>query len=384
MTAKVLLVDDEVNVLHSIRRGLRGRFEVDLAEGGLAALQRIRNNGPYAVVVSDMQMPQVTGLQVLSEARRLSPDTVRVMLTGNADQRTASAAVNEGEIFRFLNKPCSTDDLTQTLNAAIRQYDRVTTEKHILSKTLTGSVGLITEVLSLVNPTAFGKAGRFRLLAKKICEKLNVDDAWQIEVAAMLAPVGCVAVPDLVLQKASKGQPLTAEERNLLDQAPKVGAQLVSKIPRLELISEMIAKQSEVPKSVAEYPGPGPYTDPAQRVAFGGFILRLLNDFDDLAEKGSMLDAVRGLQGNKNSIHPPQLLQLIEELTVGKLERRMVTVKELREKMILEENVLTNTGDILIAKGNEVTSSLIQRLIAFEQTAAGVRQPILVTTNVKP
>ncbi len=97
-----------------------------------------------------------------------------------------------------------------------------------------------------------------------------------------------------------------------------------------------------------------------------------------------MLDAVRGLQGNKNSIHPPQLLQLIEELTVGKLERRMVTVKELREKMILEENVLTNTGDILIAKGNEVTSSLIQRLIAFEQTAAGVRQPILVTTNVKP
>ncbi len=124
MTAKVLLVDDEVNVLHSIRRGLRGRFEVDLAEGGLAALQRIRNNGPYAVVVSDMQMPQVTGLQVLSEARRLSPDTVRVMLTGNADQRTASAAVNEGEIFRFLNKPCSTDDLTQTLNAAIRQYDR--------------------------------------------------------------------------------------------------------------------------------------------------------------------------------------------------------------------------------------------------------------------
>ncbi len=155
----------------------------------------------------------------------------------------------------------------------------MTTEKHILSKTLTGSVGLITEVLSLVNPTAFGKAGRFRLLAKKICEKLNVDDAWQIEVAAMLAPVGCVAVPDLVLQKASKGQPLTAEERNLLDQAPKVGAQLVSKIPRLELISEMIAKQSEVPKIRCRIPWARPLHRSSATRCFWGLYLEIAQRF---------------------------------------------------------------------------------------------------------
>ena len=383
MSSKVLLVDDEVNVLQSIRRGLRGSFEVDLAEGGLAALQRLRNDGPYAVVVSDMQMPQVSGLQVLSEARKVSPDTVRIMLTGNADQQTASNAVNEGEIFRFLNKPCPTDVLSKTLNAAIRQYDRITTEKLILSRTLTGSVGLITEVLSLVNPTAFGKAGRYRQLAKMICDKLHVDDAWQFEVAAMLAPVGYVAVPDLVLKKVAQGQPLTGEERGLIDNASKVGAKLVSKIPRLELISEMIAKQSEPPKSAAEYPGPGPHADPNKRVAFGGFLLRLLNEFDELAEQVSMLDAIRILQAKKDTVHPGELLDLIAELTVGKLESRMVSVKELREKMILEENVMTNTGEILIAKGNEVTGSLIQRLIAFEQTPLGVRQPILVSTHVK-
>lgn len=382
MSNKVLVVDDEVNILHSIRRGLRGSFELDLAEGGLAALQRLRNDGPYAVVVSDMQMPQVNGLQVLSEARRVSPDTVRIALTGNADQQTVTEAINEGEIFRFLNKPCSSEDLAKTLNAAIRHYDRVTTEKMILSKTLTGSVGLITEVLSLVNPTAFGRAGRLRQLAKKICEQLHIEDAWQLEVAAMLAPVGFVAVPDLVLQKSAKGLPLTGEEKAMIDNAPKVGAQLVGKIPRLELISHMIAKQNEPLKTMEPYPGAGPHDD-ARRTLFGSYVLRLLNEFDELAERGSMLDAIRTLQSDLSHGHPKELVDVLAELTVGKLESRMVMVRDLREKMILEENILTNHGEILISKGHEVTGSLIQRLIAFEQTPVGVRQPFLVTANMK-
>ncbi len=177
------------------------------------------------------------------------------MLTGNNDQKTVADAVNDGEVFRFLNKPCPIDELMKTIQAGIRQYDRVTTERAILSKTLTGSVGLITEILSLVNPTAFGRAGRLRQLAKRLCEKLQVEDAWQIEVAAMLSQIGYVAVPEAILQKSSKGLPLTVEETLLLDSQAKIGSQLVGKIPKLEMVAEMIGRQGER-FDLVTYPGP--------------------------------------------------------------------------------------------------------------------------------
>ena len=83
----VLLVDDEPNVLHAFRRGLHGRFNLHLAEGGPAAVKMLQDEGPFAVVVCDMQMPDIDGLSVLSVAKRIAPDTIRVMLTGNADQQ---------------------------------------------------------------------------------------------------------------------------------------------------------------------------------------------------------------------------------------------------------------------------------------------------------
>lgn len=382
MTQKVLLVDDELNLLQSLRRGFRGQFELDLAEGGLAGLQMIRNNGPYAVVVSDMRMPQVTGLQVLAEAKRLAPDTIRIMLTGNADQKTASDAVNEGEVFRFVSKPCPSDELANTIHAALRLYERNTAEKAVLSKTLTGSVGLITEVLSMVNPTAFGQAGKLRQMAKRLCDKLGVADAWQIEVAAMLSQVGCVAVPEPILQKVYGGQTLHADERAIYESHPRIGSQLVAKIPRLELVAEMIAKQFERPRSRDQFPGLGPHTDARQRVEFGAFVLRLLIEFNQLAEQYSLAEAIERIQSNSESYHPSALLDAISELTVGRLETRLVHVRDLQEKMVLDEHVVTNAGDVLIAKGHEVTSSLIQRLWVFERTALGVRQPFRVRCHV--
>ncbi len=106
MTARVLYVDDEPAVLAGFVRILRKRFVVHTADGGAAGLERMTVDGPYAVVVSDMRMQGMDGVQFLKEVRQLSPETTRIMLTGNADQKTASVAINEGNVFRFLTKPC--------------------------------------------------------------------------------------------------------------------------------------------------------------------------------------------------------------------------------------------------------------------------------------
>ncbi len=96
MTEKILLVDDELNILQSMQRQLRKRFEIVIAESGAEALTVLKSKGPFAVIVSDMRMPGMDGVQLLSRVKESYPNVVRMMLTGNADQATASEAVNAG------------------------------------------------------------------------------------------------------------------------------------------------------------------------------------------------------------------------------------------------------------------------------------------------
>src|SRR4051812_33879698 len=101
MNNKILCVDDDPNILQGYKRALRRDFDIQIAEGGSEALTTIEKEGPFAVIVSDMRMPVMDGVQFLSRVREIAPQTVRMMLTGNADQQTAIDAVNEGNIFRF-------------------------------------------------------------------------------------------------------------------------------------------------------------------------------------------------------------------------------------------------------------------------------------------
>jgi len=103
MTEKVLFVDDDPNLLASCERNFRRKFQIETAEGGELALQKITERGPFAVVVSDRQMPRMDGIKFLSLVKERAPDTVRIMLTGNADLEGAVKVVNEGNIFRFLS-----------------------------------------------------------------------------------------------------------------------------------------------------------------------------------------------------------------------------------------------------------------------------------------
>ena len=155
MKPKILLVDDEVNVLQAYTRVLRSRFALESAESGSQALEVLKANGPFAAIVSDMRMPGMDGVELLSWVRELYPDTVRIMLTGNADQQTATDAVNQGAIFRFLSKPCDSEVLASTLEQAIRQHELITSEKSLLQDTLKGSIRMLvvegTYVLGLEN-----------------------------------------------------------------------------------------------------------------------------------------------------------------------------------------------------------------------------------------
>lgn len=124
MENRVLFVDDDYNVLDAYKRQLRKKFDIETALGSEEGLAAVRDNGPYSVIVSDLRMPGMDGIQFLSCVKEEVPESVRMMLTGYADLQNAIKAINSGSIFRLLTKPCAPQVLAEALAEGFEQYDR--------------------------------------------------------------------------------------------------------------------------------------------------------------------------------------------------------------------------------------------------------------------
>ena len=361
MAEKILLVDDDNNILDGYRRSLGREFLMETALGGEQALKLAADNGPYAVVVSDMRMPGMDGIQLLSKIKAQSPDTIRVMLTGNAEIDTAINAINEGSIFRFLTKPCSKEMMAKTLTAALVQYRLVTAEKQLLEQTLSRSIQVLTEVLSLVNPAAFSRAERARRYIHHIATSMKLPNVWQYEVAAMMSQLGCVTLPSETIEAVYSGEKLSPNEQAQYDAHPSVACDLLSKIPRLEPIARMIEHQNRpFPEASA--------ADPEMAdMRLGTEILRLTLAYEQLIHKGtSRTEAVHTLS-RQNKHFSPEFFHALVELDPNSEEGeiRQCRIEALSTGMIIQQEIRTGEGELLVSKGQEVTSPLLSKLKNF-------------------
>jgi CheY-like chemotaxis protein len=365
MNRKVLFVDDDPNILQGYKRTLRGQFEIDTAESGAEGLTRLVGEGPFAVVVSDMRMPGMDGIQFLARAKETAPLTVRMMLTGNSDQLTALQAVNEGHIFRFLAKPCPPELFAQALEAGLEQYRLLTAEKELLEQTLNHSLQVMVDILVLVNPTAFSCAVRLRQLARKLALRLSGINLWEIEVAALLSQIGCVTVPEETVAKLTNGQPFEKDEQRMIQHYPRVGHDLLVRIPRMETVSEIIAYQQLTYKEVCTLA----QGRNAATVITGASILKLAFDFYQLRNSGCLPYQAYQVLGEHSDWYEPRLLNALREVLDQErgesYTQKTVNVLSLRPGMLLDESVVTDRGVLLVVKGQEVTRSLIQRLSNF-------------------
>jgi DNA-binding NtrC family response regulator len=122
MAEQILFVDDEMSVLDGIERLLHGEFSISKAQGAIQGLASIQLFGPYAIVVSDMRMPGMDGASFLAHVRQLAPNTVTMLLTGQKDLDATIDAVNKGNIFRYLKKPCKKENLVKAIHQGLAQY----------------------------------------------------------------------------------------------------------------------------------------------------------------------------------------------------------------------------------------------------------------------
>ncbi len=384
MVDKILFVDDEENVLSALKRQFRKQYSVSVAAGGAEALQIIENDGPFAVIVSDMQMPEMNGVQFLQAAQKLAPETVRLMLTGNADQKTAVDAVNQGAVFSFYTKPCSQELMSNALQKAVEQYHLITAERELLEGTLNGSVKLLMDMLSMVAPEAFGKTVALQEMVEKISTTMQLKDTWHLKLAAMLSNIAYVTLPPETLVRACANEPLTTQEKDMVARLPEVGKNLISNIPRLERVAEIVLYQQKA------FSGGG-FPDDAcagEDIPLESRILKVLTDLELHKSQGKDYAHALKAMAAESGIYDPEVLKaLAKTLASGEgCEHKNATVDTtlngLRAGNVLLSNIETVDGKVLFAAGHKITETILQRLLNYNQITK-IKEPILISIDGK-
>jgi len=379
MSERVLFVDDEPNVLEGMQRALRKHVDLQTASSGADGLRLLQEADPFALVISDMRMPAMNGAQFLAKVREQHPDTVRMILSGQADLEATIAAVNEGHIYRFLSKPCPSDQLLLAVEDGLKQYRLLTAEKVLLEQTLSGSVRMLIEILGMVIPAASSRASRLQRYTLELAAALGLSPQWQWGLAAFVSQIGCVALPKEILSKVEAGLVLTDEEKRLYESHPEVAGKLLAAIPRLEDVAAMVTAQfgpmsfSGRPEDVGQWGVRG----------IGQLLLRTSIEFDRLIARGLAREAAaENLRASKCGF-PPSIINALTSLSITSQQRivRQIRVKDLSPGMILDEALVSPKGIRLVPSGQEVTRTLIVRLTSIA-AGVGVVEPFRVQITI--
>jgi len=372
-TKKIMCVDDDPNILSGYKRSLRKQYDLYTANSPEEGLNMLRTQGPFAVIVSDYAMPGMNGVELLTHARTIAPDAVRVMLTGFANMDNALAAINEGNIFRFLTKPCEPDALAKVLDSALEQHRLKRVEKELLEQTLIGSIRVMSQILSLVNPVAFSRTSRIKFYMKHMATELGLSNVWSYEIAAMLCDLGCITLPPTTLSKVMAGETLDANEEDIFRSHPALAGELLNKIPRLGKISGMIAQQQ---LGFAESQC-SPDNLPDDPIKLGGMMLKSAIDFDLLTSQDTPINSAISMMREREGLYHPVILKVLKniQLIERKMDIRSVKVSEVQVLMIADEEIKTANGLLLMAKDQEVTKPIMERLRSFSKTV-GVVEPV--------
>lgn len=362
---RILFVDDEPNVLIGVTRALRGRFDVVVSTGGDDALQQMTAD-TFDVVVSDMRMPIMDGASFLAHAKRLAPDTVRLVMSGHSDLEASVRAINQGRIFQFLVKPVGRDALVSAVDAAVEQRRLVMAERELLERTLTGAVDALSEGLALTSPLAFGRSRRLKNLVTALAEELKLPKRWPLEIAAMLSQLGAATLPPDTVQRWYADEPMSEVEREMVARVGAISCQQLRHIPRLEPVLELIPVIDRVEPSAGI-----PSLEARVLEVAGALELRLFRGQPIAAALEAMADTGR---------FDPVLLaacRRLKALLLGQGPRRSVPVSAVSAGMVLAEDVKAKSGALLIARGHAVSDGLVVCLRNFAATV-GVREPIHV------
>lgn len=346
---------------------LKDRFDVTALRTAEEALEHLRSTPtPPAVVVADVFLPGMSGIELLAQCAKIAPDTVRIALTGDPNRETVVESVNQGGAFRFVSKPVRMDALAQLLEEAVQRYENLRVERDLMETTVRTSVNLLLEVLATLDPSSFELSQRLRGSVRLFARILQLPNVWELELAASLARIGTVALPAHVVRKVAHELPLSARETELVAQVPQLGGQLLKQVPRMERVAQAIRYQAK------NYDGSGLPSDGVARehIPLGARILRIFMDRAALEVEGIAGDAAFARMSARKGVYDQTLLaasflhfgEYILSVVAPDKEVRMMSADELQPDFTLVTEVRTTERLLLVAPGTRLTPVLVQRI----------------------
>ncbi|MBN2282064.1 MAG: response regulator [Candidatus Marinimicrobia bacterium] len=375
MNKRVLFVDDDENVLNGYKRFYKRMYDIVTTAKPADAIRIVKNTGEdFAVVVSDMNMPEINGIELLTEVKKLAPDTVRIMLTGNAELNLAIMAVNQGNIFRFLTKPCAQENFVKAIDDAIELHRLIKSEQELLEKTLYESVKVLTDLLGIVNPKVFFRINRLLTIVDAFLQNYYFPEKWQLRIATMLSLIGCITVPEEVVERVYSNDKVASEELEMYETHPEIAYNLLKKIPRMDKIATIIKNQN---KLYSEYKEEDENSS-GYYVHLGSQILKVLLDYEKLLDKGVSCRCAVAMMAKKIGHYNVSLLESMKNIKFLdnglKKIHKQINISELQVGMILDADVMSKNGNLLAPRNLEINDHMLQRLKNFSKRI-GVNEP---------
>jgi response regulator RpfG family c-di-GMP phosphodiesterase len=354
---RILFVDDEQRLLESVAILLRKDYDVRVAASGPEALQKLGEIKDIAVVVSDFRMPQMDGATFLHEVMLRAPTATRILLTGEAGVTGAKDAVNKGQIFRFLTKPCPTDQLKEALDAGVDQHRLLTAERLVMQETLLECIAALMEVLAVTNPVAFGRAQRIKRFVADMAARLECGQFWQLEAAALLSQIGYFAESPELAEKVYYGRELNRAEQARAEAVPQNAQRLFEHVPRLEPVIQILAALDWKDEALARL-GTG-------MIGLGARMLCVALEYDLLTTQGVGRSEILRRLRTRERRFTSLVLEAFEAALAAHPEADREIVAPLRDSkagMRLRDEIRTATGALLVPIGFEVSERLLERL----------------------
>jgi response regulator RpfG family c-di-GMP phosphodiesterase len=400
----VLCVDDEPNILSAIRRALRGSgYRVLTAESGQQALQLLSAETVH-LIVSDMRMPAMDGAQLLEQVRQQWPAITRILLTGQSDAGSTMAAINRGEIFRYISKPWNEDELLMAareglerqallnekarlehavarhndeltrLNASLEQQvlertAQLSSANTKLSKNYLSSIKAFSNLVELRGGSTAGHSRRVAELARRIAVQMNLPaaDVQAVFVAGLLHDMGHVGLSDALL--ACSVPRMTPEDKAQYEQHSALGEQALMALEDMQPVATIVRSHHE------RYDGMGfPDALSGDAIPIGARILSVADTYDDL-QSGHLAraelaaaDARMLVQRGRNTQFDPSVVDAFVELQRTREAPPSfveLSLDQLKPGMVLARDLRSGEGMVLLAADHVLNADLIQRLVAY-------------------
>ena len=352
----ILLIEGDPHVARSAEFVLRGLGRIRVATNADEAIAAIRESVEYSVIVTSMAVPGMDDGCLPYWLRELHPEGMLLLTVQHESLARVSEVVNDAGVHRLLCKPFAADVLRLAVRQAHERFVQTILNREQLNSTMDASLEAIAGMLAVVQPEAFGRALRLRRMATLLAEKIGLPAKWEIQIAALFSQFGTLTIPNDLVERVFRGQPITPAERAKMQAASEAMLKLLQPIPRMSRVCEILRRVELVPAS--DSMGlPAPVGD-AERV------LALVLAFEvGFAEHGSADEALGAMAQRIERYHRPYFEALREMVGVRNPATLIdLPLSDVRLGQVFAAHVRSPNDLILVARGQPVTPPLLLRI----------------------